>query len=168
MLEEHNFGYQVKDSEDGDYYGTKEGYPILEFTPCNLKESKGAERSRAGLIIARVFKLKKHRQWCEKNGKRETTYSFSETRRNVFAIHMKGSYWDEVPPPDAKLRSLENYYSTPRHFVQDERCIKCVYDYICPKKMWNIIAKYQAGTFTKWKRFRGTGFKRTYLTSAKR
>ena len=91
MLEEQNFGYQVRDSDTGDYYGTKEGYPIFEFTPFNLAESKGTEKHRAGRILARAFKLKKHRQWGE-NKRRETTYSFSGTESHVITIQLKGSY----------------------------------------------------------------------------
>ena len=97
MLEEQNFGYQAKDSSRGCYYGTKEGYPILEFNPNDLAESRGKEKHRAGLIITRVFGLKKHRQRAEEN-KRETTNSFlgAETDRVIFAIHMKGSYWGKA------------------------------------------------------------------------
>ena len=35
MLQEENFGHQVKDSDNGCYYGTKEGYPILDLTPSD-------------------------------------------------------------------------------------------------------------------------------------
>ena len=91
VLEDEDFGHQVLDSQTKDFYGTKVGYPILEFTPTGTAESKGRDKHRCGLIMAQAFKLKKHRQW--EDGKRETTYSFQETKDLVFVAHLKGCSW---------------------------------------------------------------------------
>ena len=62
ILEDEDFAYQTKDPKHGDFDGTKEGHPILQFTPTGLPESKGKNKHRPGLIISRAFRLKKHRQ----------------------------------------------------------------------------------------------------------
>ena len=59
FLEEEDCAYQVKDPNNGDFYGTKVGNSILQFTPTGLAESRGREKHRPGLILSRVFKLKK-------------------------------------------------------------------------------------------------------------
>ena len=91
LLDEEDFGYQVRDSITKEYYGTKTGYSILEFTPSGLAESKGRDKHRAGLVMSRVFRLKKHKQKRDDGCGRETTYSFQETVGVVFAAHLKGS-----------------------------------------------------------------------------
>mgnify|MGYP001799515166 CR=1 FL=1 len=110
MIDEHNFEHQVKDSYNGCLYGTKKGYPILGFTPCDWAKSKVAGKHQPELIIARVVKVNKHRQRID-GDKRETTYSFSEPDGDaaIFAIHMKGSYWGEgAKPKDPKGGCLKN------------------------------------------------------------
>ena len=62
MLGSRNFDYQVKDQLKGCYYGTKEGNPILEFTPNGHGKSKGTEKHRPRLIISRALKLLKYFQ----------------------------------------------------------------------------------------------------------
>ena len=91
LLDEEDFGFQVRDSITKEYYGTKKGYPILEFTPTGLAVSKGKDKYRAGLVMTRVFKLKKHLQKRDEGCGCERTYSFQETVGVVFAAHLKGS-----------------------------------------------------------------------------
>ena len=91
LLAEENFGYQVKDWVKGDYYGTKVGYPILEFTPAGVHESRGKERRKPGLIISRVFKLGRHRE-IDKTGICRRTFSFRRTDGIVFVAYLRGRY----------------------------------------------------------------------------
>ena len=105
--------------------------------------------------------INKHRQRLEDSG-RGTTYSFSETDGIVFAIQLKGIYWAGIPPPDPQEHHAANYYMEPRHFVQNEDSYRCVYNFHKPGELKNIINKFESGTFTKWKRFRGIGFEKKY------
>ena len=89
MNEEEDFGFSTKDRELGCFFGTKVGYPIFEFTPVGLPESRGKDKHRPGIIMSRVFKLKKHRQQGEGKS-RPTSYSFQETKGVVFLINLRG------------------------------------------------------------------------------
>ena len=60
--DDEDFGFTAKDSQSGELYGTKIGYPIQQFTPNGLAGSKGKGKYRPGLIMIRVFKVNKHCQ----------------------------------------------------------------------------------------------------------
>ena len=91
MHEKGDFEFPVKDSLSGVLYGTKAGHPMFEFIPTNIAESRGKDKHRPGLMVSRVFGIRKHRQRCQ-GSRRETTFSFSETAGVVFAVHLKGTY----------------------------------------------------------------------------
>ena len=107
ICREEDFGFLVKDSTSKNYYGTKVGYPILEFSPAGATKSKGKEKHRPGLIISRAFKIRKHRQWLEGNV-RETTYSFPGTEGIVFVVHLKGKYWGKPLHMTPKIQTYMN------------------------------------------------------------
>ena len=67
-------------------------------------------------------------------------------------------------PPDDEKRQPEEYHSHPRYFGYDERFYRCVYDFQTPSKVSSLIHNFEAGTFTKWKRFRGVGFEKRKLS----
>ena len=54
----------------------------------------------------------------------------------------------------------------PRYFYEEDNAHKCTYNYQNPEQIMDLINKYEAGTFTKWKRLRGVGFNRKYKRSA--
>ena len=164
LLKEEDFAYKAKDSISGAYYGTKRGYPILEFTPTGLPESRGRDKHKAGCVVSRVFKLARHKKRTMSG--RQTTFSFSETLGLAYVVHLRGKCWGKIPPPDNVEGILQQYYSKPTHFVQEEKLISCVYDYQKAAHIQDVIYKYQAGSFTKWKRFRGVGFIKKYLRSS--
>ena len=153
LLGEKDFDYQVRDSITKNFYGTKTGYPILEFTPLSLTESRGRDKHRAGIVMSRVFRLKKHRQKRDEGVGRETTYSFQETEGVVFAAHLKGSCWGEIPPPlpspDQEGRQLEEQFSNPRISSHEDKAFRCVYNYESPSQLREFISKYQTSTFTR-------------------
>ena len=148
LLDQEDFEYQVKDSKYKEFYGTQVGYPILEFTPTELPESKGRNKHRPGIILSRVFKLKKHRQRSEDN-KRQTTYSFIGTKGLVFAVHFKGVFWGGIHPPDPQQRTTKEFFSNPNLFIQNQNSQRCIYDFREPKQVTEIINNYQAATFTR-------------------
>ena len=120
MLKEEGVAFLVMDPMYKDYYGTKVGHPILQFTPPGVAESRGREKYRPGLTISRVFKLKKHRRWGDGDGDdkiRETSDCFSETEGIVFLVQLKGAFWGNIPPPHHQKSVLDAYYPNPRHFV---------------------------------------------------
>ena len=163
---DEDFGYQVKDSTSGSYYGTKANYPALKFFPPDLAESKGKQKHKPALVMSRVFKLKKHQQRAESGG-RITTYSFSEMSGEVIAAHLKGACWGEFFPPDEEKRKLQEYYSKPRYFKREEHECRCIYDFYSPSQVMKLINNFEAGTFSKWKRFRGIGFEKKYVRTSK-
>ena len=148
MLDEIDFEYQARDSSTDDFYGTKVGHQILEFTPPGIAESRGRVKHRPSLVMARVLKLKKHRQRSD-IVKREITYSFQKTSELVFVAHLKGSYWGKIPPPDQKEKDMEEHYSNQRVVLNEEHAIRCVYDFQTPTQVKDLINKYQAGTFAR-------------------
>ena len=166
LLDEEDFGYQVKDKETNSYFGSRCGYQIFKFFPSKLEESKGKSKFRPSLIISRVFLLKKHQQRNE-DGWRTTTYSFAESSEYVIAVHLKGALWGEVSPPDQEKPKLEDYFGNPRYCKNEERQYRCVYEYQDPSQVMRLINNFEAGTFTKWKRFRGIGFGKKYIRTSK-
>ena len=138
ILEQKDFEFQMKESKSGSFFGTKMGYTILEFSPTGLGESRGKGKHRPGMIFSRVFKLKKHFQRLEGGG-RETTYSFSDTKGIVFSIHLRGSCWEKIPPPDSQQPLIDDYFMSPRSFVHEDSCNKCVYDFQKPEQVKSLI-----------------------------
>ena len=123
------------------------------------------DKHRPGMIISRVFKLKKHRQRFDQRS-RPTSYSFPATRGIVFCIHLRGSFWREIPPPDPQQPRIDDFYMNPRSFVHEDSCDKCVYDFQQPDQVKSLINKYEAGTFTRWKSFRSVGFQKKYIKAS--
>lgn len=166
--EQENFAFQVKDTELNVFYGTKAGYAILELSPSGLPESRGKEKHRPGIILSRVFKLKKHRQWAEDGKTRITTYSFPEMKGIVYSIHLKGSHWGKRLPITVNEKpKIEAYYTNPLSFIQEESCSKCIYDFQGPGQLKSLINKFEAGTFSRWKRFRSVGFEKNEKHASK-
>ena len=137
------------------------------MTPTGLSKSRRRDKHRPGLIISRVFKLKKHRQWTDDDETRETTYSFPGTVGIVFLAQLKGAFWGDVAPPVPQEIKLEDCYSNPRHFLLDKNNCRCVYDFKTPAQLQELINRFEAGTFSRWKRFRGVGFKKKYSRASK-
>ena len=54
----------------------------------------------------------------------------------------------------------------PRVFFEEDKGRRCIYNFRTPEKLVDLIHKYEAGTFTKWKRFRGVGFDKKYQRSS--
>ena len=159
--EEQDFEFSLKDSVTGAFFGTKKGHPMMEFNPTGLAESRGSDKHKPGIIISRVFEMKKHRQRVQ--GKRIVTYSFSDTSSGiVFAVHLKGIYWATTPPPDMQEYQIPKHYMSPRFFVHDDNSTRCVYSFLKAEELKNTINKFEAGTFTKWKHFCGVGFEKKY------
>ena len=146
----------MKDREKSATYGTKVGNPILEFNPTGSSKAKGKYKHRPGITFSRGFKLRKHRQ--REGSSRVTTYSFDEMQGNVFVIHLKGSHWGSTTPPNSLEPEVPYFFQNPQYFIQDNDTNVCVYDYETPHKVAALINKYEAESFTKWKRFRGVGF----------
>ena len=92
VLKPEYFCYQIRDSQTK-FYGTKVGHPILKFIPNGVVESKGRDNNRPALIIARAFKLRKHREW--ETSCRETTYSFQETSDIFFVAHLRDAHGEK-------------------------------------------------------------------------
>ena len=157
VLKEEDFRYQIKDPQSGNYYGKKRGHPTLQFFPPVLSKSKGRDKVKSALIMARVFNLKKHQQRSE-DGRRRTICSHQETNGIVIAAHLKGAWWGGSCPPDDEERKPEKYHSQPRYFAYDAHWCRCVYDFHTPTQVRGLISNYESSTFTRWKRFRGVGF----------
>ena len=56
---------------------------------------------------------------------------------------------------------------SPRYYFREESCSKCVYDFHTPDQLKKIINTFEAGTFTRWKRFRSVGFEKKYDRASK-
>ena len=61
ILRDEDFKYSARDGESGSFYGSRKGYFVLKFNPLGLHESRGQSKSKPGIIMTRVFKMKKDR-----------------------------------------------------------------------------------------------------------
>ena len=77
-------------------------------------------------------------------------------------MHLKGTHWAGTPPPDSQEVKAPNYYMKPLHFMHDDNSDRCVYNFLRAGELKNLINNFEAGTFTKWKGFRGIGFEKKY------
>ena len=89
-MSDTNFAYICKDSISGDMYGTKEGWPVFELTPADIKESKGTQKHKPGIVVARVFRIKRGKKWVD--AKRINIYNIIGEKHVAFLVFLKGMY----------------------------------------------------------------------------
>ena len=82
VLSNDNFSHISKDSISGHIYGSKQGWPALELTPTAIKESRGTQKHKPGIVVVRVFKVKRRKRLVD--GKRTIVYEFMGETHTAF------------------------------------------------------------------------------------
>ena len=156
VTSDDNFLHVCKDSISGDMYGTKEGWPAFELTPTDINESRGTEKFKPGIIVARVFRIKARKKWVAA-GRRAFRNEFIGEKHTVFLVYLKGAYWGSAAPPDTEGQPKPDLFRDAICYINEDNHDRCIYEFGKMADVLEVLYKFETKTYTKWKGFRGKG-----------